>query len=409
MAVAVVGATAATVSEPAADRVAPAHTEAPTRGDRPVGAGSGGTGLGSGSAVGPVVSASTFHQDDGRPWIDTSDRAAVVAASEAALGAVTPPLRWTGDRGACEPGTSSARHRRATMTRVNYYRAMAGVAAVISEDVTLSSRAQEAAMMMSVEGELSHDPPSSYACFTDVGHQAAANSNLYLGRTGPAAVDGYIEDPGAKNIDVGHRTTLLHPPTRRMGVGDVAATEGGSSANVLWVFDDRVFDESTAGGAPSATPMREPDRFVAWPPRGYVPGELVHPRWSFTRAGVDLSQAEVRVFRPSAPAGEQELALTVVERTGAPGHVPLPTLVWELEIDQEPAVDTDYLVVITGVRPQHGSTPVLAATDGAGDDPDRAVADPPGAYAYTVRVLGREPGRELTPAEALARVTWAQG
>jgi uncharacterized protein YkwD len=332
----------------------------------------------------------------------------VVDATDAAFRAEVPPLVWTGNHDHCEPGTSSADHRQATIDRVNYYRAMAGVVAAVTEDLSFSSRAQQAAMMMSSQGELSHDPLSTFACFTDVGHQAAANSNLYLGRIGPIAVDGYIEDPGVKNIDVGHRTTLLHPPTRRMGVGDVAASGTASRANVLWVFDDRVFDES---GATSDTPMREPDRFVAWPPRGYVPGELVHPRWSFTRAGVDLSEAEVTVIRPSAPAGRQVVPITVIDRSGAPGHVPLPTLVWEAEIDQDPEADTDYLVIITGVRPEPSPVAASASATGSGRSGSTSGhdtgSDLPSAYTYTVRVLGRSPGNERTLTEFLEKVEWA--
>lgn len=315
-------------------------------------------------------------------WIDTNDREEVLAFYRAEFWSNDPELEWQGDHEHCDAGTSSAEYRLATLDRVNYYRAMAGVVAGVTEEVLYTDKAQDAAMMMSVEGELTHSPSSTFACFSPTGQEAAANSNLYLGRTGPSAIDGYIEDPGDRNTDVGHRNTILHPPTRKMGVGDVDSSLSGYAANALWVFDDRVFAMSAARveGAEELAPMREPDRFVSWPPRGFVPAELVHPRWSFTMAGVDLSEAEVTMYLPSADEDRRQVPLEVVSRTGAPGHVPLPTIVWEPELIVEGEADMHALVVITGV-------------DG-----------PSNTYSYTVRIIGDEPIDELTMGEFLDRI-----
>lgn len=334
------------------------------------------------------------------PWLDTSDRATVVAAYDAEFSGPPPVLAWVGDSQACEAGSSSAAHREATVRRVNFYRAMAGVQADVVEEPSFSDKAQRAAMMMSAEGELTHTPDDSFACFSAVGQEAAANSNLYLGRNGPRAVDGYIEDPGEGNNDVGHRTTILHPPTRLIGVGDVDATERGSAANALWVFDDRVFDEESPTLQP---PMREPDRFAAWPPRGYVPAELVHPRWSFTASGIDVSEAEVTLHRPAAPEGDRTIPLQVVNRSGAPGHVPLPTIVWEPEIGLDPTSpplhDELYLVVITGVGMTADEPAPATVATSTGDGPEEMRS-----FAYEVRILGDRVGSERTIAEFLDRL-----
>ena len=329
-------------------------------------------------------------------WIDTADRSAVVAAFDAEFALATPALGWNGDHQSCEEGTSSAASRTATFRRVNYYRAMAGVPATVTEDPTFSAKAQIAAIMMSVEGTLTHSPAPSFACFNTNGQQAAANSNLYLGRTGPEAIDGYIEDPGTGNSDVGHRNTILHPPTEKMGVGNVASAPESHSANALWVFDDRVFDETLL----VRPPLREPYRFVAWPPRGYVPSGLVYPRWSFMMAGVDFSEAEVTVYDHGVDGFARRVPLVIVDRTGAAGHVPLPTIVWEPEIQSGDASDTApnltvvdkaYLVVVSGVRPLADPMDVNVS------DFDRALlaaSKPviPTRFAYTVRVLGDAAG-----------------
>jgi len=334
-------------------------------------------------------------------WLDTGDRSAVATAFESEFAADVPPILWTGNHEICDAGASSAASRLASIRRVNFYRAMAGVPAVITEDLELSAKAQMGAIMMSAEGTLTHNPPSSFACFTETGQQAAANSNLYLGRTGPEAIDGYIEDPGPDNDDVGHRNTILHPPTENMGVGDVAGTEDGYSSNVLWVFDDRVFDEDS----PRRPEVREAQRFVAWPPRGYVPAELVHPRWSFMMAGADFSQAEVTVHRSDGVAAGSQVPLQVVKRIGAPGHVPLPTIVWEPEIDAEFETDQTYLVVISGVEPLITPNPVEVSPFDAGTVRPSASEAAPTSYAYTVSILGRTPGPDLMIEDFLAAIT----
>lgn len=329
-----------------------------------------------------LITASPADTAPGDHWFDTSQRPTVLAAFEAEFSREIPDINWQrGDLDSCQPGVSSQAYRRATITRVNYYRAMAGVAPTVVEDYQYSAKAQRTAMMMSAQDELSHQPHRAYRCFTPYGQEGAANSNLYLGRSGPRAIDGYIEDPGPDNTDVGHRATILHPPTHRMGVGNVGATNAGREANALWVFDERVFDESKPW---KQAAMREAGRFVAWPPRGYVPQALVYPRWSLTLAGADFSQAEVIMYRQDR-LQPGPIPLEVVDRVGAPGHVPLSTIVWEPQIDPESSQDTYYTVIVTQIHDQtvDPGTPLLPIT-------------------YTVRIMGQEPTEQKSTTELLA-------
>ncbi|MEM7322260.1 MAG: CAP domain-containing protein [Actinomycetota bacterium] len=252
------------------------------------------------------------------PWIDTSNRDAVAIAYAEEFSRPTPEMAWTGDYDGCDPGSSSHELALATVRRVNYYRAMAGVPTGVTLNREYSTNAQHGALSMSATGRLSHTPDESFACLSETAILAAANSNLYLGRTGPSAIDGYIQDPGDRNRDVGHRNTILHPPTTEIGVGHVAGNEESYPANALWVFDDGVFDDNP--------PLREADGFVAWPPRGYVPAELVHPRWSFGLAGANFDNATVTMT-----TGGRTIDLTVVARLSQQGYVPAPILVWEPE------------------------------------------------------------------------------
>jgi len=352
-------------------------------------------------------------------WFNTENRTTVIEAYHTEFSRAVPPMGWEdGDTSECRAGRTSSAFRQATIDRVNYFRAMAGVKAAVVEDGGFSVKAQITAVMMSAQDELSHDPSSDYACYTTVAKEGAGHSNLYLGRTGPRAVNGYIEDPGDGNTDVGHRTTILHPPTRRMGIGDVAASDNYREANTLWVFDDHVFDETNPDHRP---PMREPRRFVAWPPRGFVPQDIVYPRWSVTVADVDFSEAEVSMFRHTKD-GPEPVPLTVVDRVGKPGHVPLPTIVWEPEISPASSVDIAYTVVVTNLGSMVAKADRLTLpAELAFSDEDlgtSATTSDPSAEAdsgstvfgraeplvYTVQVLGARPHRLFADAEALTEI-----
>jgi hypothetical protein len=190
---------------------------------------------------------------------------------------------WNGDRTTCKAGTTSQAYADATMLRVNYYRAMVG----LPGDVTLSNawslKAQDAALMMSAEGALSHTPDSSWSCYTANGAEAAGKSNIALGADAAYAIDLYMDDPGSGgNAAVGHRRWILYPPTKLMGAGNVPSS-GGWAANDLWVI----------GGA--GTRPAQPE-WVAWPPAGYIPYQVMprsSGRWSFSYRNATFTNAKV--------------------------------------------------------------------------------------------------------------------
>jgi hypothetical protein len=192
-------------------------------------------------------------------------------------------LEWTGDAASCLAGTVSVTSHEAVLRRINYFRALAGMPAGVVFDDVLNAKAQEAALMMSANDTLDHFPPPSWSCYTEDGADAARNSNLAIGRAGPFAIDGYMEDFGAGNSAVGHRRWLLYPQTETMGTGDVPRSGSLRSANAVWVFDGNF------GGPRPAT--RE--AYVSWPPKGYVPYQVVYPRWSFSYPGANFSGATV--------------------------------------------------------------------------------------------------------------------
>ena len=193
---------------------------------------------------------------------------------------------WTGNLGSCSAGDTSADYKAATLRRINWFRAMAGVPATVQLDATFNAKAQQAALLMSANRQLSHFPPSNWTCFNATGFEAAGKSNIALGNAGIDAItSGYMRDPGANNSVVGHRRWVLYPQTRLMGTGDIAGPGATVSANALWVQDSNIFSTRPA--------VR--DDFVAWPAKGYAPYTTVYPRWSFSYPDADFSKARVTI------------------------------------------------------------------------------------------------------------------
>jgi hypothetical protein len=218
-------------------------------------------------------------------YVDTSSREqvrsfyrAIYPASDGA------PMNSTADVTTCTPGTNSAAFQDAVARRINWFRAMAGLPAAVTLDSGNSAKSQQAAVIMSRNGLLSHYPPPSWLCYSGPGADAASNSNIALGADGADSISSYMLDYGTNNFEVGHRRWLLYPQTQVMGTGDVPPV-GNSymAANSTWVFDANFYGPRPA--------LRTP--CIAWPPSGYVPYQTVYPRWSFSLTNSDFTSATV--------------------------------------------------------------------------------------------------------------------
>lgn len=262
--------------------------------------------------------------------VDTSDRAAVqdfyrnyYCASR------VEDSGWTGNVDEGEAGDTTDAYKSSTLDAINFFRAMVGIPAEITFKEEWNGKAQQAALMMSANGQLSHTPPSSWTHYSADGAEAAGSSNLTLGYTGARAITAYIQDLGSDNYAVGHRRWVLCPTTTQMGTGDVDP-DSGYAANSLWVFDDER-DNSV------------PDTAVMWPPEGYVPNTIIFNRWSFSYPDADFSNTTVSVRK-----NDEELNVTVLDE--AQGYCD-NTLVWTIDDDDEGASNTEvtYTVSISQV------------------------------------------------------------
>ncbi len=248
---------------------------------------------------------------------------------------------WTGSYATGASGTTTAAFKDAVLLRTNFYRALTGVPATVVFNSTFSAKAQQAALMMSANNQLQHTGiPTSWTFYTADGAEAAAKSNLDLGRSGPASIDAYMNDFGTGNTGVPHRRWVLYPQTLEMGTGDVPGNSSFLASNALWVQDANIF-----GTRPATR-----NEFVAFPAPGYAPYPIVAPRWSFSYPAADFSTATVSVTRAgvSVPLTLEPVGTGFGENT----------LVWVMDnLDSNaniafarPTADTVYSVAVNNVR-----------------------------------------------------------
>ena len=240
-------------------------------------------------------------------------------------------MDWNGNHAACNPGKTAYAFRHAVRMRINYLRAMAGVPGTIFLSPEYNHKAQQAALMMSVNNILTHNPNPKLVCYTEEGDGAAGKSNLALGTNGVDALDMYMKDNGTDSV--GHRRWILYPHTLRMGTGDVSSIGEKPAGNALWVID------------PSRLTTRPAtrDNFVAWPPPGYVPYQIVYQRWSFLYPSADFSSTSITMSSNGSP-----INLTILPLADGYGE---NTIVWDpnATFGSVPLADTTYTVHLSNV------------------------------------------------------------
>ena len=189
---------------------------------------------------------------------------------------------WSGAVDGCDAGTMSADGRANALRLVNLYRYIADLPPV-TEDPVRTGKAQDCALMMHANGQLSHTPPMNWKCWTADGAAAAGQSNI-SSTPGVLGVDLYMVDPG-NDTTIGHRRWILSNYLGPIGLGSTAKN------SCMLVI----------GGAGNAGKP-----WLAWPPPGLVPYQALHvptigwahvdqTGWTVQSDSVDLSAATVSV------------------------------------------------------------------------------------------------------------------
>ncbi len=256
------------------------------------GSGGGGSGSGSGGSAGAAAGAGGALASDRSPsgtcarW--KADTENVAEGS------------WSGNVESCTAGDISADGRDNALRLFNLMRWLADLPAVVTEEAR-NQQAQACALMMTANKSLSHDPPESWKCYTELGAKGASTSNISSG-PGVSSVLLYMVDNGNETT-FGHRRIILSNELGPIGLG--SAGKGGSSCM------QNIGGTGKAGKA-----------WTAWPPPGPFPmqayedgwSSLDDTGWSIQSKNIDLSAAKV-----SIDSGGQDRPVTVEQLTGTYG------------------------------------------------------------------------------------------
>ena len=151
------------------------------------------------------------------------------------------------DIAACQSGTLHPAVTASLVTSLNAVRALHRLPPVVYSPADEAS-AQQAALIMAANGQLSHTPPTSWACYSALGSAGAGASNLY-GGTGNGLtllseeqiVAGFMTEINNLVIEsVGHRRWLLDPFLGSVAYGRVAGryqTSNRADAAAIKVFN----------------------------------------------------------------------------------------------------------------------------------------------------------------------------
>jgi uncharacterized protein YkwD len=246
---------------------------------------------------------------------------------------------WNGAVSGCNPGTLPQDVLDKALLRIKYFRKVAGVQNnTISMEATRNAKSQQNALMIKSNSNISHNPPPSWTCFTAAGKEAAENGNIAIGVSDVENITLWMEDGGTGNESAGHRRWILFSNAAEFGFGST------NTSGSLWVIND--IDN---WALPAGTP-----EFIAWPAKGFIPKQLVFPRWSFSVPfgsfpfQVDFTDAVVTMKTEAGTAVNLNIIHREVISNSYAGD---NTIVWEPSgIDPDPSSDVKYTVKVAGVK-----------------------------------------------------------
>jgi uncharacterized protein YkwD len=205
---------------------------------------------------------------------------------------------WSGSVDTCTAGDISADGRANALRLYNLYRWLGNMPAVVT-DPTRDAQAQACALMQYANGTLSHEPPTTWKCYTEEGAKGSGSSNI-SGGPGVSSVDAYMVDNGNATT-LGHRRWILSNSLGPIGLG---STGKGSSCM-----------QNLNGTGKAGKP------WIAWPPQGIVPiqafgnaggrggGTIDTTGWMVQSDTINLTGAQVAVMANGAAAAVTVTAL----------------------------------------------------------------------------------------------------
>ncbi len=260
--------------------------------------GTGGTVAGTGGAIG-TGGATGMAGASGGGTRTAAETCARWKADRANLAEGT----WSGNVASCVVGDISADGRANALRLFNLNRWLADLPAVVTE-ASRDAQAQACALMMDANNMLSHEPPTTWTCYTQQGADGASSSNI-SGGPGVSSVNAYLIDTGNETT-FGHRRIILSNALGPIGLGSTGV--GGASCM-----------QNLRGTGKAGKP------WVAWPPPGPFP---IQAYGTGTRGTLSMTGWSVQTIRTTAltgatvtvTSGGTNMPMTVSQLTGTYGE-----------------------------------------------------------------------------------------
>jgi len=191
---------------------------------------------------------------------------------------------WKDQKQICACGQLESEMYKKAEDRINFFRIASGLKEV-KLNPKFNKDAQNAALLVKVNNQLTHYPNTEMKCYSKSAANGCLKSCLglsdfkYYHET--SFITGFIEDIGEENYFVGHRKWLLYTKLAEFGYGATDKSEA------ILTVDGVSYD---------AIDVPE---FIAYPWNGYVPVNLIFPKWSFSIPDnkiVDFSQTTISMF-----------------------------------------------------------------------------------------------------------------
>ena len=193
-------------------------------------------------------------------------------------------IEWNGQEQKCLSGQLQENIYKKAEDRINFFRIASGL-----NEVKLNPKfnldAQNAALFVKANNKLTHFPKKQMKCYSESAANGCIKSCLgftdFANFQETSFITGFIQDFGEDNYFVGHRKWILYTKLVEFGYGATDKTEALLTA-------DGISNDSIS--APE---------FIAYPWNGYVPVNLIFPKWSFSipeNKIVDFSQVTISMF-----------------------------------------------------------------------------------------------------------------
>lgn len=227
------------------------------------------------------------------------------------LASAIDSIPWNGSIATCKPGNLPAEVLEKAGKRINFFRSVCRLPLVVMDNDS-ALYPQAAALMMMANKRLSHNPSTSWKCFSKAGAKGANASCLGLPNfkdfPEDAFINGFLKDWGEENAMVGHRRWVLYSKMKRFSYG---ATGG---AEALYCIMNDLEDNPKA------------PQYIAYPWSGYVPYNLIYAKWSFALPeAANVSFKNTKVTITNAKGEKMKIKVYPFEEFLD------PTLVWYME------------------------------------------------------------------------------